>query len=106
MRYFTQRNAANFSKKCFGGKHIEAVLQRLDRLTQDEAQICAGEILKVVYGLVQNMNAVIDGEQMCSDPPTISSVSLSLDGSTSVDGVREALGTFCGNERVLGLSML
>jgi len=84
---------------------VEAVLQRLDRLTQDEARITTGEILKVVYGLVQNMNVAINGKQMLSDSSTICSASFSLDGNPSVDGVREALGTFCGNKLVLCLSM-
>ena len=35
---------------------VEAVLQRLDRLTQDEARTTAAEILRVVYGLVQDMS--------------------------------------------------
>jgi len=103
--YFTQINAAKFGKKHLGGKNVEAVLQRLDRLTQDETRITAGEILKVVYGLVQNMNAVINGKQMHSDSPTICSTSSCLDVNPSVGGVQEALGTFCGNELFLGLSM-
>jgi hypothetical protein len=49
--------------KRFREKQIEAVLQRLDRLTQDEARVTAAEILKVVHGLVQNMNVVMGGEQ-------------------------------------------
>jgi hypothetical protein len=43
-------------KKLFGEKDVEAVLQRLDRLTQEEARITAAEILKVVCGLVQDMS--------------------------------------------------
>ena len=39
-----------------GGKDAEAVLQRLDRLTQDEARTTAAEILNVVHGLVQDMS--------------------------------------------------
>jgi len=39
-----------------GGKEAEAVLQRLDRLTQDEARTTAAEILNVVHGLVQDMS--------------------------------------------------
>ena len=42
------------------------VLRKLDQLVQDEAWTTAAEILKVVHGLVQNMNAVMDGEQMRS----------------------------------------
>ena len=62
MCHFTKSNAAKFAKKHLGGKDVEAVLQRLDRLTQDEARITTGEILKVVYGLVQNMNVAINGK--------------------------------------------
>ena len=39
------------------------VLERLDRLTLDERRITASQILKVVYGLVQNMRIVMTGEQ-------------------------------------------
>jgi hypothetical protein len=45
-------------------KDIEAVLQRLDRLTQDEAKTTAAEILKVVYRLVQNMTGIMNSEQI------------------------------------------
>jgi hypothetical protein len=50
-------------KKLLGENEVEAVLQRLDRLTADEARTTAAQTLKVVYGLVQNMKVVIDGEQ-------------------------------------------
>jgi hypothetical protein len=46
-----------------GENDLEAVLQRLDRLTQDEARTTAAQTLEVVYGLFQNMRAVMDGEQ-------------------------------------------
>jgi hypothetical protein len=46
----------------FGDKDIEAVRHRLDRLTQDELRNIAAQTLKVVYGLVQNMKVVVDGE--------------------------------------------
>ena len=55
--YMAQRNAEKFVQGIFGGnKHTEAVLQRLDRLTRDEARTTAAEILKVVYGLVRDMS--------------------------------------------------
>ena len=60
----TQCNAGKLVKKLFGGdKDIEAVLQRLDRLTQEEARITAAQTLEVVHGLIQNMRVVMDGEQ-------------------------------------------
>jgi hypothetical protein len=59
----TQCNAETFVEKPFGGNYDKMVLERLDRLTPDKGRITALEILRVVYGLVQNMSAVVDGEQ-------------------------------------------
>jgi hypothetical protein len=39
---------------------VEAVLQRLDRLTQEEAKTTATQTLEVVYGLVKNIKVVMD----------------------------------------------
>jgi hypothetical protein len=39
-----------------GEKDVEAVLQRLERLSHNEARTTAAEILKVVYGLVQDIS--------------------------------------------------
>jgi hypothetical protein len=39
------------------------VLERLDRLTREEAQMTAVQTLEVVYGLVENIKVVMDGEQ-------------------------------------------
>jgi hypothetical protein len=52
-----------FVKKLLGDNEVEAVLQRLDRLTQDEALTTSAQNLQVVYGLVQNMKVFMDGEQ-------------------------------------------
>ena len=49
--------------KLLGEKKIEAMVQRLDRLTQDEARQTVAQILKVVHGLVENMKVVMDGKQ-------------------------------------------
>ena len=59
-----QRNVEKLVKRLFGGAmDVEAVLQRLDRLTQEEARITAAQTLEVVHGLMQNMRVVLDGEQ-------------------------------------------
>jgi hypothetical protein len=50
-------------KKLLGERDVEAVLQRLDRLTHEEALTTAAHTLEVVHGLVQNMRVVMDGEQ-------------------------------------------
>jgi hypothetical protein len=57
-------------KKLLGENDVEAILQRLDRLTLDEARTTAAQSLQAVYGLVQNMRVVMDGEQipLCLSP--------------------------------------
>jgi len=64
LYYLTMRRVALVKKKLLGGKDIEAVLQRLDRLTGDEARITAAQTLEVVHGLFQNMRDVVNGEQI------------------------------------------
>jgi hypothetical protein len=56
MCYVTQCNPAKFVKKLLGEKFVETVLQRLDRLMQDETRMTTAETLKAVYGLVQEMS--------------------------------------------------
>ena len=55
--------------KLVGEKKMEAMVQRLDRLTQDEARQTVAQILKVVHGLVENMKVVMNGEPI---PPSLS----------------------------------
>jgi hypothetical protein len=64
LYYFTQCNAEKLVKRLFGEKDVEAVLQRLDRLTQDEARITAAQTFEVVCGLIHNMRVAMDGEQI------------------------------------------
>ena len=49
-------------KKILGENEIEAVLQRLDSLTLDEARATGAQTLEVVYGLVQYRRVVMDGK--------------------------------------------
>ena len=50
-----------YAKKLLGEKDIEAVLQRLDRLTLEESKVTVAQTLDVVYGLVNNMQSVMEG---------------------------------------------
>ena len=50
--------------KLVGEKKMEAMVQRLDRLTQDEARQTVAQILKVVHGLVGNMRVLMNGEKI------------------------------------------
>ena len=58
------------------------MLQRLDRLTLDEARITAAQTLEVVYGLFQYMKVGVEPG------------SLPLDGKASVDHLRDILSMF------------
>ena len=64
----TQRAVEKFTKKLLGESEIEAVIQRLDRLTQDEARMTVAQTLGVVHGLMGNVKAVMEGAQfaICS----------------------------------------
>jgi hypothetical protein len=55
--------AEKFAEKLLGESEIEGVLQRLDRLTQDEARMTGAQTLSVVYGLVGTMKAVMEGTE-------------------------------------------
>jgi hypothetical protein len=50
-----------YAKKLLGEKDIESVLQRLDRLTLEESRTTVLQTLDVVYGLVNNMQVVMEG---------------------------------------------
>ncbi|KAH8984372.1 hypothetical protein EDB86DRAFT_2963360 [Lactarius hatsudake] len=56
-----QGRLKKFAKKLLGESEIEAVLQKLDRLTQDEARMMAAQTLEVVHCLVNNVKVVMDG---------------------------------------------
>ena len=55
------RITEKFAKKLLREDDIEAVLRRLDRLTQEEARMTAANTLEVVHGLVNNLKEVMDG---------------------------------------------
>jgi hypothetical protein len=48
-----------FTKKA--GENDEAILQRLDRFTQEEARMTVIHTLEVVHGLFNNLKVVMDG---------------------------------------------
>ena len=52
-----------FAKKLLGDSEIEATVQRLDRLTQDEARMTVAQTLGVVHGLVGNVKVIMEGTQ-------------------------------------------
>ena len=88
--------------KLVSEKKMEAMVQRLDRLTQDEARQTVAEILKVVHGLVENMNVVMSGEQIyqvCR--PLDIEVFFPPDGEVSLDELKETLGMISGHNQLI-----
>jgi hypothetical protein len=59
--FFAQRAAEKFAKKLLGDNDVQAVLGRLDRLTQEESRATAVQTLQVIHGLVNNMTVVMEG---------------------------------------------
>ena len=53
--------AEKYAMKLLGENDMEAVLQRLDRLTVEESKMTVLEILNVIHGLFNNMRVVMDG---------------------------------------------
>ena len=62
--YPIQCNEEKFVEKLSGRRVVNAILQRLGQLTQDEGRITAAQILVVVYGLALTMRVMMDGEQI------------------------------------------
>ena len=59
--FIAQFSAEKFAKKLLRESEIETILQRLDRLTQDEARMTIAQTLGVVHGLVESVKAVMEG---------------------------------------------
>ena len=62
---YTVYTSEKFQKKLLEESDIEAVLQRLDRLTQDEARVTSAQTLGVVHGLVGNVKTILEGVRSC-----------------------------------------
>jgi hypothetical protein len=56
-----QYGSEKFVKKLLGEKKIEAVLQRLERLTVEESHMTVAQTMETVHCLFTNMKAVMDG---------------------------------------------
>ena len=55
------RSIEKFTKRLLGDSDVEAILQRLDRLTQEEARMTGTRTLEVVHGLFNNLKVIMDG---------------------------------------------
>jgi hypothetical protein len=54
-----------FARKLLREREIEAVLQRLDRLTHEESRMTVAQTLEVVHGLMNNVKVVMNGTRAC-----------------------------------------
>ena len=59
--HVVERTAEKSMKKLLRESEVEAVLQRLDRLTQEEVLMTVAQALQVIHGLMSNMKVVLDG---------------------------------------------
>jgi hypothetical protein len=55
------RVTEKFANKLRGESCVVAILQRLDRLTLEEARVSVAPTLKVIHGLLNNLKVVMDG---------------------------------------------
>src|SRR5713226_546844 len=78
---------------------MEAMIKRLDQLTQDEARLAVAQILNIVHGLLRNTKIIMEGEQssLCFSPAWCSGTFL-VDGNASVDYLKDALGMFLSRQ--------
>ena len=56
--------AEKYAKKLLGEKEIESVLDRLDRLTDEESKVTVTQTYEVVCRLVSKMQVVLEGTHL------------------------------------------
>ena len=91
----TERDTEKFAMKLLGECEVEAILQRLDRLTQEEARVAAAHSLEVIHELFDNLKVAMDSAYEIFFLGWLSGDSFAIvwaDGKTSSDGIRRALG--------------
>jgi hypothetical protein len=64
LHYVTTQRTSERLVKLFREVDVEAVLERLDRLTQDEVLVTAPQTFEIVYGLIQNIQVVMNSEHI------------------------------------------
>jgi hypothetical protein len=62
---YNSSSAEKFARKLLGESEVEAVLIRLERLTQEEARLTGAQILEVVHGLMKNVKVAMEGTRPC-----------------------------------------
>ena len=75
-----------------GEKDIESILQRLGRLTLEESKLTVAQTLDVVHGLVNSMEAVMEGAHHVLVWACTRCKTNMVDGKVSTDDIRQTLG--------------
>jgi len=65
--FLFERSIEKFTKKLMGESDIEAILRRLDRLTQAEARMTVAHTLEVVHGIFDSLKVVMNGARTYFD---------------------------------------
>ena len=60
LAFLSKSPSEKSAKVLLKGSDIDAVLQRLDRLAEDEARMTAVQTLNIIHGLVNNVKLVMD----------------------------------------------
>jgi len=93
-----QSHPEKLGKQLLGenNREVEAILQRLDRLTLEEARMTGTTTLEVVYDLLKNTKMVLHGARdLLTDSLRNTKYSHSyLDRSVLMDDIRRTLGMF------------
>ncbi|KAI9457890.1 hypothetical protein F5148DRAFT_339228 [Russula earlei] len=66
-KQINQGRFKKFAKKLLGENDVEAILQRLDRLTQEEARMNVAHTLEVVHGLFNNLTLFMRDNDASTD---------------------------------------
>jgi len=87
---------------------VEAILQRLDRLTLEEARMTGTTTLEVVYDLLKHMKMVLDGAQdLLVDSLRNTKYLVScLDRSVLIDHILRTLGVFVSSSTLSLLTVV
>jgi len=63
LPFLTWLFSEKHGKKLLEGNDVERILQRLDRLTSEEARKTVTPTLEIIYGLVNNLTLVMQGAE-------------------------------------------
>ena len=69
--YLLSTKPVKFGKKLLGERDVEALLQKLDRLMQEESLTAATLTVEVVHGLAKNLKVVMESELRSFNSPNI-----------------------------------